>query len=124
MKLKRNDLILIAVFTAAAIIFFAASRLFHHEKGAFVQITVNGVVYKTLPLGEDTIITIDGYNGGSNTLQIKDGCAFITDADCPDKLCRRQKKVSYKGGTLVCLPHRVIVSVLSGQEHDIDGIAS
>lgn len=124
MKSKRNDLILISVFIAAAVIFFVASRLFYHEKGAYVNITVDGTTYKTLPLNEDTTITIDGYNGGKNILQIKDGYAFITEADCPDKLCQKQKKIKYKGETLVCLPHRVVVSVLSGKNSDIDSIAS
>lgn len=124
MKSKRNDLILISVFIAAAVIFFTVSNLFYHEKGAYVNITVDGTTYKTLPLNEDTTITIDGYNGGKNILQIKDGYAFITEADCPDKLCQKQKKIKYKGETLVCLPHRVVVSVLSGKNSDIDSIAS
>ena len=71
----------------------------------------------------DTTITIDGYNNGQNVLQIKDGYASIIEADCPDKLCQKQKKIRYNGETLVCLPHKVIVSVISYEETEIDGIA-
>lgn len=121
--MKRNDIILIAVFLAAATILYISSSLLNQKQGALVQITVNGAVYKTLPLDKDTTIKINGYNNGNNTLQIKDGYASITDADCPDKLCQRQKKIRYKGESLVCLPHRVVVSVLSEEDSGIDNIA-
>lgn len=123
MKIKHSDLILIAVFLAVAAVFFAGKCLLYRKVGAAVQIAVDGVTYKTLPLDKDTTITIDGYNDGSNTLQIKGGYALITDADCPDKLCQKQKKIRYNGETLVCLPHRVVVSVISEEDSDIDGIA-
>lgn len=119
----RNDIILIIVFIAIAAVLFAKNSLFHNEIGASVQITVDSIIYKTLPLDEDTSITIAGYDNGSNALQIKDGYASIISADCPDKLCQKQKKIRYNGETLVCLPHRVIVSVISKEDKDIDSIA-
>ena len=44
-------------------------------------------------------------------LVIKDGKADITEADCPDKLCVHQAPISREGEALVCLPHRVVVTV-------------
>lgn len=123
MKTKRNDIILIVVFLTIAAILFAGNRLLHHKVGAFVQITVDGKPYKILSLNKDTTINIDGYNNGNNTLQIKNGYASITDADCPDKLCQKQKKIKYNGETLVCLPHRIVVSVISEEDSTIDGVA-
>ncbi len=124
MKTKRNDIILISVFLAIAVILLAANRWLHHEDGAFVQVTVDSMIYETLPLNEDSTITIDGYNGGKNTLQIKDSYASITEADCPDKLCQKQKKIRYNGETIVCLPHKIVVSVISEENSDIDNIAN
>ena len=123
MKVKRNDIILITVFFVAAFILYIGSSLINRKQGAAVQITVDGTMYKTLPLDKDTVIKIDGYSNGSNTLQIKDGYASITEADCPDKLCQKQKKIKYNGETLVCLPHRVVVSVISEEDSTIDAVA-
>lgn len=121
--IKRNDIILIIIFLLVAALFLAGYFLFFHQDGTSVQITVNGEIYKTLPLDKDTAVTITGYNNGKNTLQVRDGYAFITDADCPDKLCQKQKKIRYKGETLVCLPNKVVISVISGEKPGIDGMA-
>lgn len=122
-KIKHNDIILISIFLITAILFFAGYNLFFHEKGNYVQIMSDGRLVNSLPLDKDTTITINGYNNGRNVLQIKDGYASIIEADCPDKLCQKQKKIRYNGETLVCLPHKVIVSVVSREETGIDGIA-
>ncbi|MCI9079591.1 MAG: NusG domain II-containing protein [Lachnospiraceae bacterium] len=122
-NIKRNDIILTAIFIIAAILFFTGYKLFFHKTGNFVQITSNGKIINSLPLNKDTTITINGFNNGKNILQIKNGYASIIDADCPDKLCQKQKKIRYNGESLVCLPHKVIVSVISQEKTEIDSIA-
>jgi hypothetical protein len=50
-------------------------------------------------------------NGGSNILIIQDGVAYLEDANCPDKLCVRQGKISLDGQVITCLPNRLTVTV-------------
>lgn len=119
----KNDIILICAIIAIAFICFSAYYIFYSKDGTYVQISVDSKVYKTLPLDKDTTITINGVNDGINILQIKDGAASITDADCPDMLCVKQKKIYHNGETLICLPHKVVVAVISDQTPDIDGVA-
>ena len=121
-RIKRNDIILTAIFLIIAVLLFASYNLFFRKTGSFVQVTADGEVINSLSLSKDTTITINGYNG-KNILQIKDGYASIIEADCPDKLCQKQKKIKYDGEMIVCLPHKVIVSVISQEETKIDGIA-
>ena len=122
-QIKRGDIILITIFLITAALLFASYNLFFHKKGTSVQITVDGKIINTLPLDKDTTITIKGSGNGYNILQIKDGYASITDADCPDKLCQKQKKTRHNGETLVCLPHKVVVYVISQEKPEIDGVA-
>lgn len=122
-KPVRNDIILITILLASAVLFLVCYYLLFHKEGAFIQITIDGEMYKTLPLNEDTTITINGFDNGSNTLQIKDGYASVIDADCPDKLCQKQKKIHYKGESIVCLPNKVIISVISREETVLDGVS-
>ena len=42
-------------------------------------------------------------------------------ADCPDQVCVRQGAVRYNGESIVCLPHRLIVSIEGGVENGVDG---
>lgn len=126
--MKKNDLILFAAIILLSLALFAGYRLFFYQSGDSVRITVDGAVYKTLPLEKDATLDIPGTDGGTNHLEIKNGAAGITDADCPDKLCVHQKKIKNKGETLICLPHKVVVEVYSKQknasEPELDGIAN
>ena len=113
-KKHRNDLILIAVLLAAAGIAFGS--------GGYAVVVQDGKEVATYPLNVDTSVTINSPTG-FNTLVIKDGKADVTDADCPDKLCVNQHSISYDGETIVCLPNKLVVKIVSEVESDVDIIA-
>ena len=60
----------------------------------------------------------------TNILLIKDNCANMIEANCPDKLCVNQKAISKEKETIVCLPNKVVVTVESDDESDFDAIAN
>lgn len=125
--MKRNDIFLLSGILFAALLIFGIYFLIWSKSGDYVQITVNGTVTKTLPLGKNTTYTIRIDKASENVLQIKDGSASILKANCPDKLCVHQKRISKQGETLVCLPHKVVVSILSSDKENkkatLDGVA-
>lgn len=124
-NIRKGDLLLFFGFLLLASLLFAGYRLFFQKPGSSVEITIDGKVTKTLPLNQDTTYEIISGEHHKNILKIKDGSASITDADCPDKLCVHQKKINKKGETLVCLPHKVVISVISSEEEkEFDGIAN
>ena len=120
--MKKNDLILLITILLLSIVLFVGYRLFFYQSGNSVSIFIDGELYQKLSLNNDTSLDIPGTDGGINHLEIKNGAASITDADCPDKLCVHQKKIQNNGESLVCLPHKVIVEVSSHNE--LDGIAN
>ena len=87
---------------------------FTPDRGAAVEVTVDGTVYATLPLDTPATLTIPGENGVTNTLVIADGRASVTHADCPDRVCVRTGAISRTGQSIVCLPGRVVVTVVGG----------
>jgi hypothetical protein len=117
--IKKNDIILFAILiliAIAAIFFLNLNR----TEGGRVVITVNGKEYKTLDLDKDATITIEDENGDYNTVVIKDGIVDMTGANCPDKLCVKHKSIHYNGETIVCLPHKVVLEIVGGEEDDVD----
>ena len=110
-KKHRNDLILIAVLLAAAGIAFGIIQL-GKKSGGYAVVVQDGKEVATYPLNVDTSVTINSPTG-FNTLVIKDGKADVTDADCPDKLCVNQHSISYDGETIVCLPNKLVVKIVS-----------
>ena len=48
---------------------------------------------------------------GECVLIIKEGEAYMQEADCPNQICVRHSPISHKGETIVCLPNRVIIEI-------------
>ncbi len=90
--------------------------LLFRSPGDWVVVEVDGEVFGRYPLDENTSIRIETGTDGYNVLEIADGYASVTEASCPDKLCVRQHKISRSDETIVCLPNRVVVSVVSNGE--------
>ena len=108
-KLIRNDFILIALIVIVAIISFFAFKLMQ-KSGATINVSIDGKVVSEYPLNKDlkkSIIT----DYGKNVLVIKDGKAYVLQADCPDKICVGHRAISKTGESIVCLPHKLVVSI-------------
>lgn len=119
-SMNRNDRILIVAALLVALLGFAWISLRQSEGGNAV-VLVDGEEYASYPLGQDGEYRIET-DRGSNLLVIKNGAADMTEADCPDKLCVKQKAVDKDGETIVCLPHRVVVEIQAEEETELDGV--
>lgn len=122
--MKKNDLILIGAILLVAVSFIFINKFFLQKPGNQVEVMVDGELYITLPLNVDTEMEIKGVLDSSNYLIIEDGYAKVVEATCPDKLCIDQKKIKYRGETIVCLPNKVIVQVVGEEEASIDAVAN
>ena len=110
---RRGDTLLAITLVAVALGIWVA-LMFFSGTGAAVEVTVEGEVMATLPLGRDITLEIPGA-GGQNTLVIANGEARMLTADCPDGICVRHRAISRPGESILCLPHRVAVTVVGGQ---------
>ena len=120
----RNDLIFItAILVIVAI--GAATLFFLRGEGSTVQVEVDGTVIGIYPLSVDREVEIiTGENGEElNLLVIKDGKATVTAATCPDGICAAHRPISREGESIVCLPHKVVVTVIGGSGEEPDVIA-
>ena len=119
-NIVRNDIILIiCLLLIAAIGIFYLFGL--REKGDSVKVTVDGKIYGTYSLGKT--ITEDIYtgkdNGHLNRLVIKDGKAYMETATCPDGICVAHNPIFRDGESIVCLPNKVVITVIT-KNNDID----
>ena len=122
MKLfKKNDFFLIGGLLLAFLLILLVLRLTEHS-GSAVCVSVDGVVKETFPLSEDMEFVIEGYNGGTNTLVIKGGEAFLKDTSCPDHLCEKMGKISRVGQSVICLPNRVVVEIIGDDAPEYDAV--
>ena len=110
--MKKRDIILIASVLALAIALFLLVEL-TKEEGAGVTVKVDGVKVAEYSLSKNGTYPL---NGGTNILVIENGKAYLTDANCPDKLCVHQGKISRTGETITCLPNKLTVTVFGAEE--------
>ena len=110
-KAKRDALLLSLISAAAAvlIIILISARSCSHAENVLIR--VDGNVFWEGSVKKDDQIEVNGFDGGHNTVVIKDGEVCVTQADCPDKVCVKTGKVNAAGQTIVCLPHRVVVEI-------------
>ena len=86
------------------------------DKGAHasIRITVDGEEYGIYSLSRDQTIKIND----TNVCEIKDGKVRMISAECPDHLCMKQKAIDEKGGTIVCLPNKVVIEGEKSSDSD------
>lgn len=120
-ELKKKDWILIVIIICVAAGAYLLHQVLRDAGANTVTVKVDGVIEGTYNLNEDREVSI---NGGTNTLVIKNGKADMTEADCPDKLCVKQKAVSLNHENIICLPNKVIVEVVSNKESKIDAVTN
>ena len=118
--MKKADLILIAVTLAVVGVLLVLLYAVNGKSGAYVQIEIDGIVTETLPLDTDTVFEIITDGGGENILVIDDGNARVTEANCPDGICKNHSEIHRNGESIICLPHRVVITVVN--EADTNGI--
>ena len=116
--MKKRDIILIASILLIAIAFFLIVEL-TKEEDAGVVVKVDGVEVAEYSLSKNGTYPL---NGGTNILVIEDGRAYLSDANCPDKLCVHQGKISRTGEVITCLPNKLTVTVF-GAEESVDLIS-
>lgn len=122
--MKKADFIIIGVVlvVVGVLVFFLYGV--NGDSGKYVQVEVNGEVVETFELTDDVQKQYD-FDGNTNTLQIKDGKASVIEANCPDGICTNHMPVSRAGESIICLPHKLVVTVLDKVDNDseIDAVA-
>ena len=106
------SIILIFALIAAGVSSYFIIELTKDE-GETVVISINGETVAEYSLSENGEYVL---NGGTNILVIENRHAYIKNADCPDKLCVHQGKISKSGERIVCLPNRLMAEIFGSDD--------
>jgi len=114
-------LVIVVVSLCAALIYKTSIK--GTEKIAIIK--SDGKVIKTIDLNkvvEPLEFTIKAANGHYNTILVKHNAISIKDADCLHKECVKSGVISEPGGIIVCLPHKLMISIQGNQVKQNSGI--
>lgn len=122
--MKKKDLFLICILLAAGMIGFVAFKGIQKSAVSdkqMLKISVDGEVCGEYSLKDKQEIKI----GDTNVCQIEeDGTVSMTEADCPDQLCVKQGKIKAFGESIICLPNKVVLEIVTENKkaEEIDSI--
>ena len=117
LRFRKGDLIAIGLVISIAISVILCFLPQGQQNAVQAQIYHNGELIKTVLLNEDqTFVVEDQY---STQITVKDGAISFTESNCPGQDCVHSGSIHHAGRSLVCLPNKVEIRVIS-EEPDVD----
>jgi hypothetical protein len=105
---KKSDLILLTIVLFLSSLFLVRGFFFKNDEkadGVVVRISGEEVYHFSQP-GEWKIHNKNGKY--VTTLHFDGQKVWVTDSNCPDKICEKTGKVE-PGGSIICVPNRTII---------------
>ena len=121
--MKKTDIILIVLVIAFSVLLSLLLRKdFTGELR--VNILVDGeLVRSEVMTGNGSQIVIEN-QFGCNIIEIESDAVSVIWSDCASQVCVHTAKISKAGEIIVCLPHRLMISIEGLRKpEDIDAIA-
>lgn len=123
--MKRKDIVLIALALLVALALYGGNRLLADKNADTVVVAVDGVEKLRVPLSAEGVYSVPLAEGEENVIAVEGGAVWMQSANCRDQLCVQQGRTRSAGKQIVCLPHRVVVSLertqgAAVQEDDLD----
>lgn len=124
-KHLRNDILLFAI------LFLIGASAFIYQKHKFDNAPVSNIAMAIIKADGKTLDPIDlskdGYyafktEAGFNHVIVENGTIQVVKSDCPDRICVNHAPISKKGEVIICLPHKLEITIIESEE-SIDAVA-
>ena len=113
-----DRLILYVLVGAALVLLLTGGR---RGSGSAVRITGDGGFERLVPLGSDVTVEVAGPLG-TTVVEVADGEASVLSSPCPHELCVKMGAVRTRGRAVVCVPNRVVVTVVGDGPTPTDAV--
>jgi hypothetical protein len=113
--------LVVTILTLAASLFFMIPH-WVRSGGTEVEVYASNKIVGRYPLHQDRTIEVPGPLGKTIVL-IRDGKARIISSPCPNKICMHMGEFGTEGGTLVCVPNKVVVRVGIERAKGLDAVS-
>ena len=117
LRFQKGDLLAVAVTLLLAVAVFVLFLPRENSQAAVAEIYLDGALIRQVSLSEDGEFTVTG--DYENTVTVRDGKIAVTRSDCPGGDCVHSGWIGSRGRSLVCLPNRLEIRVVSASG-DVD----
>ena len=116
MKLKKAEIALLLLLILALCLW----AFWPKSQGNTAIVTMDGETVLTLNLNQPGEYPVEGWGDFFLTVVVENGQVRVEDSTCPDLICQNHVPVSQAGEQIVCLPARIVVSVKSMDETEVE----
>lgn len=124
-NIYKNDLILVLTLTFLFIVIYLGIIGLGNDKesASLLKIYHKNQLIQTIQLTEsqNEIIELSVENF-HHKIALMNGQVAMIEADCPDGICVQHKPIKYKGESIICLPHKLVLLVEHQEETEIDAV--
>ena len=117
LRFQKGDLLAVALTLLLAAAVFTLFLPRDSAEVAVAEVYLDGALIRQLPLDTPTEFEVVGHY--RNTVTVRDGKVGITASDCPGEDCVHSGAINAAGRSIVCLPNRLEIRVVSG-DNDVD----
>lgn len=116
-----DKIVVVAIIVISIILAFVFVSGESNSGQLFVKIESCGEEFAVYPLDNfEKTIEIDT-KFGYNEIKINNGYVWVSKTDCKDKIEVNEGKICKIGQKLICLPNRLVISIVSGKAK-VDGV--
>ena len=109
-KFKKLDILIVII---VAILSLSVFLIFSTQQGTVVTVSVSGELYGTYSLFDNSTIEVATDNGNI-TVAIENSKVFVLQSDCKDAECIKQRNITKKGQSIICLPLETVITIGEG----------
>ena len=109
--MKRRDFLLMLFLALAALALYGMGRRGNKRPGTVFSVTIEGAEVHRGLLSDAGTYPFRQSDGSYNLLRVRDGKVWMEEANCRDGLCVQQGKTDTPAKSIVCLPHKLVVTV-------------
>lgn len=117
--MKKTDLCFAGMVVVLAIVILGYFSFLGKEKGNVVIAEYDGSIIGEYLLNEDTEVLLNE----TNVLRIQSGEVTISEATCKDQICVLHHPIRENGESIICLPNKIVVTIVSQESSNVDAIA-
>ncbi len=116
--MNKNDIKLIIILIGIMVIIFIVIR-FSSKKGNVAEVFYEDEVILKIDLSKDGEYTVNGLLGDV-VLEVKDNKIRVKSENSDKHICSKEGYIGDSGKSLICLPNKIIVKIIS--DNEIDGV--
>ncbi len=119
--MKQGDKFVLYSILALVFILFIEYGIFKNHSTRVIVIRSDGKIVKELPINKNAFFEVKSREGHL-FVEVKNGKVRVVDSTCKEKLCEKEGWIGNTGESIICLPNRISITIISKNGEKVDTV--